>query len=308
MNETGDGPGVGLKELRGRRGRSATTIHGWPAALFGLPFLAVGVVGVAQFVGQPAQVDAPRPMILWFGVVFGLAGLSLIVHGLRGLVRRRRVADRRERHPAEPWLWDYDWPRHGVTDRAGRAVVRTFMGAAALVVFLLPFNWIGFGGMGDVPGVALWMLVVGLFDLVTLTIIGYALYLLLRYLKYGTSRLAFEGFPFHLGEEMVVRFEGSGGAAGFDRVAAKLLCIEERYEMRGSGKNRSQQVVCYECYADTLTIEDARARLPHEAPPTRLSERPAHFWVVDVEAAVPGVDYRGSFLVPVYRAPDAGSL
>ena len=317
MSGTGSASEGGLKELRGRQGRSATTIHGWPALLFGLPFVGVGVTGVVLFVTGSVPKDAPRSMVLWFGVVFGLAGISLVGHGIRGLLRRRRVAERRERHPEEPWLWDYDWPRHGVTDRAGRAVVKAFVGAAAFVVFLIPFNWIGLGGLGDVPGIAIWMLVVGLFDLITAGMIGYAVYLLLRYLKYGTSTLAFERFPFHLGEDMVVRFQASGGGAGFDRVAAKLICVEERYETRGSGKNRSQRVVCYERYAASLLIDDARSRWegrrgltlrftpPRDGPPTRLSERPALFWVVDVEAEVPGVDYRGSFLVPVYGRPVA---
>jgi hypothetical protein len=34
---------------------------------------------------------------------------------------------------------------------------------------------------------------------------------------------------------------------------------------------------------------------------TRLSERPATYWKLDVTASVPGVDYAADFLIPVYE-------
>jgi hypothetical protein len=34
-----------------------------------------------------------------------------------------------------------------------------------------------------------------------------------------------------------------------------------------------------------------------------LSERPAKFWELEVEAKTPGVDYHERFLLPVYAKP-----
>ncbi len=238
-------------------------------------------------------------------------GLSLILHGFKGLGRRARVAGLKRAHPDEPWLWDYPWDRYGARDDNRRRVVRAFVGAAFFVLFLLPFNYVGFV-MDDVPGRWLWMGIVGLFDLVTLAAIGHAIYLLLRYLKYGTSALSFDAIPFRVGQEAGLRFLGPGRGEVPDRVVVTLRAIEERYETRGSGKNRSQRVVCYENYADTRTVEDVRVRwegrrglalrfaLPADAAGTRLSERPPRYWELEVSADVPGVDYKATFLLPVY--------
>jgi hypothetical protein len=304
------------RELTGHQARSATTIHGWPAVIFGTPFLAVGIGAFVAFRLVPDQVQGPPVLLAWFAAVFGLVGLLLIVHGLRGLGRQAGVARRQAAHPDRAWLWDHEWERTGATDDAWRRVGRAVFGSVFMVLFLVPFNWIAFA-MEGVSGRAVWVGIVLLFDLVIVAVIGRAVYLLLRYLKYGTSMVSFDAFPFFLGGDLAVRFAGSGRGEIFDRVTATLRCVEERYETRGSGKNRSQRVVCYELYADTQTGEGARARwegrrglalrfpLPAEAPPTRLSERPPRYWELDVSAEVPGVDYRGTFLVPVYANPGA---
>jgi uncharacterized membrane protein len=92
------------RELRNHQGRSATTIHGWPSVLFGMPFFGVGVGALVVWRVAPEQVEGPTPLLLWFGVVFGLVGFSLILHGLKGLRRRARVAERKHAHPNEPWM------------------------------------------------------------------------------------------------------------------------------------------------------------------------------------------------------------
>jgi hypothetical protein len=299
------------RELTGHQARSATTIHGWPAVFFGVPFLAAGIGAYVVQRLAPESIQGPRLLMVWFAGIFGLVGLLMIVHGLRGLRRRAGVARRRAAHPGQPWLWDYEWDRSGASDDTRRRLWRAIFVSVFFVAFLLPFNWIGFA-MPDVSGRGLWMAIVGLFDLVTVAVIGRAVYLLLRYLKYGTSTVSFDTFPFFLGDELAVRFEGSGRGEIFDRMTATLRCVEERYETRGSGKNRSQRVVCYEVYADAQNVEGARARweglrglalrfpLPEEEQPTRLGERPPRYWELEVKAEVPGVDYKGTFLVPVY--------
>jgi len=299
------------RELKNHQARSATTIHGWPSMLFGLPFFAVGVGALVVWRVAPEQVEGPAPLLLWFGVVFGLVGLSLIVHGIKGLRLRARVAERKRAHPTEPWKWDHLWDPYGARDDGARRVRRGFFGAAFLVVFMLPFNYVGFVLQG-VPGRWFWVGIVGLFDLIAVMVVGYAVYLLMRYLKYGTSAVSFDAFPFRLGERASLRFLGPGRSELLEPVQVTLRAVEERYETRGSGKNRSQQVVCYETYADTQAIDDVRARwegrrglqvafdVPRDAAGTRLGERPPRYWELEITADVPGVDYRAVFLLPVY--------
>jgi hypothetical protein len=176
---------------------------------------------------------------------------------------------------------------------------------------MVPFNYVGFV-LDDVPGRWFWMGIVGLFDVVAVVAVGYAAYVLSRYLKYGTSAVSFETFPFRLGDRANFRFLGPGRSEVLEPVTVTVRAIEEAYETRGSGKNRSQQVVYYETYADTQAIDDVRRRwegrrglalafdLPSEAAGTRLSERPPRYWELEITAAVPGVDYKAVFLLPVY--------
>jgi hypothetical protein len=304
-------PTSARRELKKHQGRSATTIHGWPSVLFGLPFFGVGVGALLVWRVAPEQVEGPTPLLLWFGVVFGLVGFSLILHGFKGLRLRARVAERKRAHPDEPWMWDHPWDRFGARGDSARRVRKAFFGAAFLVVFMVPFNYVGFV-LEDVPGRWFWMGIVGLFDVVAVVAVGYAFYVLLRYLKYGTSAVSFEGFPFRLGDQASLRFLGPGRSELLEPMTVTLRAVEEAYETRGSGKNRSQQVVCYETYVDTQAIDDVRGRwegrrglalefdLPREAAGTRLSERPPRYWELEITADVPGVDYRAVFLLPVY--------
>jgi hypothetical protein len=232
------------RELKQHQGRSATTIHGWPSVLFGLPFFGVGVGALVVWRVAPEQVEGPTPLLLWFGVVFGLVGFSLILHGLKGLRRRARVAERKR------------------------------------VVFMVPFNYVGFVLEG-VPGRWFWVGIVGLFDVVAVVVVGYA-------------------------------FLGPGRSELLEPMTVTLRAVEEAYETRGSGKNRSQQVVFYETYVDSQAIDDVRRRwegrrglalefdLPNEAAGTCLSERPPRYWELEITADVPGVDYKAVFLLPVY--------
>ena len=90
-----------------------------------------------------------------------------------------------------------------------------------------------------------------------------------------------------------------------------LRFIEEQYETRGSGKNRSQQVICYQRYHVNRTLKGKDVSLSGslslewdlpEDPEfsSALSQRPARFWELEVRADTAGVDYHSRFLLPVY--------
>jgi hypothetical protein len=284
--------------------------------VFGLPFLAAGIY--AAFVPRlaPDKVNGPVQLVYWAAAVFGLAGLYMIWIGIRRLLRRAGAARLRERHPAEPWLWDHPWGRHGAHGDVRRRALAAVMGAGAFAVFLAPFNVIAFG-MDGVPAGALWIGVVVVFDLVTIGIVVHAAYLVMRWLKYGVATVTFSRFPFVLGEEGTIHFQGTARGEPPPTLTVTLRCVEEAYETTGTGKNRSTQTVCYEVYADTQTVDDVQAlwegrrgvalsfTFPADASATRLSERPPRYWELEIGAEVPGIDYQGRFLLPVYAVRPA---
>ncbi len=88
-----------------------------------------------------------------------------------------------------------------------------------------------------------------------------------------------------------------------------LRFVEERFEQRGSGSNRSVQHVCYELFRQeqrlTSLPTSSEAPIAFELPDrpewvTGLSEQPLRYWELVVDSEVPGVDFHAEFPLPVY--------
>ncbi|QPJ63066.1 MAG: hypothetical protein G3M70_14755 [Candidatus Nitronauta litoralis] len=232
-----------------------------------------------------------------------------MIHGAKGLSLKVRLEAGREHQPDKPWLWDYDWEPLGISETKHKEVINHFMVAVFLIIFLSPFNWWAF--MSE-DSSAMVVGIVGFFDLILLIVSGHAFYKLFQLIKYGNSRLRFGNFPFFLGSRADLILEGLPNH--MDHLGIKLRAVEEAYEMRGSGKNRRQQVVCYKRYEEERSQSnisigpDGRFKITWDLPTdndlgTRLAERPAFFWEMVIEAQTPGIDYSARFLVPVYSQP-----
>jgi hypothetical protein len=187
-------------------------------------------------------------------------------------------------------------------------------------VFLSPFNfWAFFSGEGPIPV----KLIVSLFDLICLAGWGAFVYQLFRGLKYGESVLAFDGFPFFLGDRLEARFTGADRFLDYTKLTVTLRCVEEALEKDGD----SNAVKCYSRWedqksyapgelsfslgepsrvlqvfrrADSGAVLSVSFPLPAEDLGTMLSESPSRYWEVEVKAETPGIDFGATFLVPVY--------
>ncbi len=308
-----DVPDTQRRPLLGQEAVSLTTIHGWPSIWLGLLIAAVGVVIVlvSLDIGIHApdrSFNAPREMVALIGGIFALAGLSFLIHGIRGLRRAERRERLERQRASEPWMADYPWNSRWAPARGEGKRGQQLWGLVVIFLFLVPFNWLVFwreGGAGWV-----FLVVTVIFDLVLLLSAGYLVYLWGRRLKYGKSRLDFARFPFLLGE----RFEGTlttGRAArGIREVEVTLRAIEEVYDTDQKG---SRSVVCYQVWAQTQTLENSgsiaserlRMDVTFDLPEvselsTHLSQRPARYWELAVKAETPGIDYAARYLVPVY--------
>lgn len=296
------------RELKGHTDRSGTTVHGWAAVALGAlaatpaAFVALVLTGVVR--PDSASVNAPLWVVGFCGAAFGAAGTSFIVHGLRGVLRQRAAATQRRSFPMQPWHWDHDWDVRGMTDRGWEEARRAFVFALMASLILAPGNW-AMVALGDMP---VWAkAVIVLFDLM----IGYALwrgaYIALRSIKYGRPRLRAQRFPLHPGTSAELVLERGGPLGAIQAFDVTLRCVQERYEKRGSGKNRSQVVVSYELWAENRAMPGSAAAplemrfdIPSHLPGCALSERPARYWELEVSGEAPGIDYRGTFLVPIY--------
>lgn len=290
--------------------RSATTIHGGCAVLFGLLFAAAGVlivlVAADKIPVDEDDIHAPRWVIGVIGCIFLLPGLWLMLHGVRGILRKRRTAHLRQWHPDEPWIADYPWNRERAVSGTLWQALSPFIGVAFVGFFLLPFHWVIW-----TTGSWLFLFVIGLFDVILVVVLGALVYGVIRYLKYGRSELRFKEFPYHLGDAMEAELHCPQGLGNVDKLKFHLRFVDECYETHGSGKNRRQVVVSYQVYGDTQWIDRPHSYLSGEAIPirfnlpegdyvTNLAERPPRYWELEVIAEAPGVDYGAVFLLPIY--------
>ena len=298
-------------QLNNRQPVSRTTIHGWPSFFFGLPFAGMGtfilLMGLGKIEVDPGKVHAPMWIITLFGLLFVLAGLSFIWHGLGGVRRIAKTKIVKTTRASSPWLWDYEWQALGISDNKLKKVMHGLIMLIVVGAFLAPFHWWAF--VSDEGSFMVKAMVV-FFDLVFGLGGGYYfLNNLALFLKYGNSRLRFSSFPFLLGDTLSVVLVDL--PSEINQLQLDLRFIEEQYETRGSGRNKESRVVCYQLYHEERILKGREVAssgklslewgLPNEPEMTStLSQRPARFWELEVKADTPGVDYHSRFLLPVY--------
>lgn len=301
------------KPLRSYQGVSQSPAQGGFSVLFGVPFVLAGgfilLIAGKVIPVSPGEVKAPMWVLGAVGASFALAGAVLMIKGAIDLSRARRIEKQKSLNPREPWCWDYPWNPAGIQENKQKKVFRQFLAAGFLLIFLVPLNWWAWG-LPEAPGMV--RVIVSLFDFAALLVLGYAFYLLFQYRKYGNGRLRFQSFPFFLGEKARMVLEGL--PEGLDHLHLTLRFIEEAYETRYRGRDRSTQVVFYLRYLEERTLNGAslprggELALEWDLPPdkefvSRLGERPAWYWELTARAETPGIDYEARFFLPVYARP-----
>ena len=292
--------------LRDASPRSAVALAGWGALLFGGVFVVAGAGVLARVtLGTIHGIHGPRWVAAAAAGVFLLAGLWVSVNGAVDLARKREVARRAAAAPGEPWAWDYDWRAEGIESQSTRDIALAFGLVVFIALFALPFQWIGFVAKGASRAFAVGAVIM---DLIAVGLLARAVRLVLMRRRYGRSWLRFARFPFRAGERVELSLDSFGELSLVPSLTATLRCVQERYETRGTGKNRRTEVVCYALWSSTVNVEKDRKGffdfafdVPAGAPPSALSERPARYWELLLASGdVPGVDYAARFLVPVY--------
>jgi len=283
--------------------------------LFGLVFIAAGALIVLTSLDvihtDDADFHAPRELVAAFGMLFFLPGAWMVIHGLMGVARTRRLAAAAQRHLNAAWLYEHPWDRTGQRRSGWRRVGASLIGLTILSVFLAPFHWFLFFTAEDFPVFP--QVIMGIFDLILLFIVADLLKRIVQALRYGTTYVRYEHFPYATGGTVRIALGVTRDPPRFDRLTVTLRAVEEVYETSGSGDNRSQKVVAY-----AVQQHESVVTHPHEmptvqrdawfefdverdAPGTDLASRPPKYWELAIHGDAPGVDFEDVFLVPIYN-------
>lgn len=296
--------------LLNHRTLSAVALDGWSSTLFGLPFMAAGMCTYLVAANAlPAKKHAPDSLIILIASLFCLAGLFFFAHGLHGVIRRKSYLRHAATNPNQPWLYDYHWDRSGISFSAFADMLRRFAAACGWTAFISIFIFIGFTVRGAWP-FAIGGLIFGLFGLV----FWYRWFtMLMDLLRYGSSRLEFGSFPCFLGGKLGARLRAPRHLASLDELTLTFRCVQERYVTSGSGSNGSQQVVCYELYKDSVSLDRGCLAasdgggipvdfpIPPDRPSTFLTKSPPIYWEIEAIGKSRAVGYEAAFLVPIYK-------
>jgi hypothetical protein len=182
---------------------------------------------------------------------------------------------------------------------------------AFMALLLAPFNYFTFyQPRPDMPTWAKFL--VGFFDLILVLVVAGIVMTLVQQAKYGRARLAFQSFPFFLGDKLSARLGSSRPIGQFKKMTFSLRCIEERTETTRSAGKTTIRTVCDQLWCDEVALEGGAVREGNEVPVsfelpsgdygTRLAEPPARYWELAVVADTPGLDFSAKFLMPVYAA------
>lgn len=284
--------------------------------LFGLPFLGVGIwatlAGTKTIPIDPAKLHAPHWVLAVFGGVFALAGVMLWSLGGRQWRANRRKRDSLANKSRDPALADYAWNPRGFTPPRWSRAAKTLGGVIFFAIFLSIFNWWAF----FTPSPWLLKAIVGLFNLILIFVAWQAGMVLGRTLKFGPSQMEFAKFPFRPGETAVLRWRVPNGISRITKGTFTLRCVEEWYEVSGSGKNRSRTLVQEQVWRATGHVGELRGLLPGkteelqfdipaDTPSTSLSGDKTVFWELAVDLDLAGLDFKETYMVPVYRAGSA---
>lgn len=282
----------------------AVCIFALPFGGAGLAALTMGLRGLAD--GKPNAIVG-----VIVGSIFALVSVGLITATIFGVRKLQNISRLQAEHPQEPWQWREDWAQ-------GRANSTTNSNLATAWIFATFWNLIAWTTVILVP----WQqyerkpvtLIALIFPIAGIGLLIWAVRVALARYEFGKTFLELGTLPAPLGREFrgTIHTRFPQPLQGDLRV--KLTCVN-RY-VTGSGNNRSttekilwrqEQTVPAASIFPGLqgTMIPVSFHVPLDQRPTD-SSNPSNqiVWVIEADAAVPGVDYKDSFEVPVFRTKD----
>ena len=292
---------------------SRTTIHGWKSIIFGVPFIIAGTAIILMCLDilihvPDSSIKVPRNLAATFGGIFLLPGIYLVTHGILGVKRLSRLTKTSSAY----WNLDYNWNPQYSFDRNFKELTSCYYSAIFFLLFLIPFNIFAFYILEGKQ--IFFRTIIVIFNIFFLLNLGHCIYLLIKFIKFGRSKLIFNQFPYFVGNKFQATVQTSRRLENIELLDTTLRCIEENYEIYGTETDKRSKVVTYQIYAENkkLEVTDIDANfgnlsfnIDFDIPnnnyyKTQLAKRPAIYWELEINAFRPGLDYKSNFIVPIY--------
>ena len=216
-------------------------------------------------------------------------------------------------HPDAPWLWKQDWAAGKIMASSKTLVVASLTAAIVANLATIP-TWLVLPGqlLGKHNRIAL----LGLAPpVIGLGLACWAIVALMRWRKFGQSEFRMASVPGVIGGQLAGAIVTSAKIRPGDGFHLALKCIERTITRGGDGNTvreeivwQRQQVVAHELLRDNAdqSAIPVQFQIPCDCRPTG-GEKPDDqiIWRLEATAAVPGLDYRAKFDVPVFITPES---
>ncbi len=240
-------------------------------------------------------------------------GFGTLIGGLATYRKERARAALTAAHPENPWMWRADWA-------AGRIVASTKATMLSALVLAAFWNLVSVPLWLVLPGEIIrkgnyWAMLGALFPAIGLLLVLWAVYSILRWMKYGQSEFQMADVPAVVGGQLAGVVRTSAKVRPDDGYHLVLRCV--RRITTGTGKQRNtaekvlwefKQIVMHELLEDEpeLSAIPVVFSIPHDCWPSNDQNRDDQtIWRLIASAKVPGIDYSATFEVPVFRTgPD----
>jgi hypothetical protein len=277
---------------------------------FGSLFAAAGL-GVLGFrlPGALARGEAePTTAASVVGGVFTFVGAGIIWLGFYSRRTAKQRADRVERYPNSPWLWNPEWAQREIKGNTAPVVIFLWVFAGIWNAIAWPIvpqlmDQIGRGHHGAAIGL--------MFPAIGAALVVAALHATLRARRFGRSVFVLDSLPGVIGGELVGTVRISKTLPETSGLRVRLVCVN--CVTRGSGKNSST--------SEHVLYEDKQEIASHAVRPgPRGSEIPLQFqipfenpdsddtnprstigWRIELHGDFAGIDYATQFEIPVFK-------
>jgi len=280
--------------------------------LFLMPFLFSGLFMLGKGIlalATERRFSEDTIGLLGAGVVFtGAAVGFLSLFGIGARIARKQSQLEAE-YPDEPWMWRKNWVDGRIPSSTpvgmfiGWIFALAFCGASVPLVMKVGPELLH----GGEP--QLWIPL--LFPLVGVSMLIWAIYATLRWLKFGRAYCDLITHPGVVGGWFTAVVWAGYRHRDDDTATAVLTCYH-KYET-GSGKNRSthrdiqwqeEHIIRREGIGQDdqgKTALPVKIYLPRECKPTTLANpNDCIEWDLTVHSDVPGIDFQSAFIVPVF--------
>ena len=290
--------------------------------LFGIPFAMAGLwaatLAAQQFVEDPGDLEKLFLQVI-LALCFGGVGFGLIVFGRYASRKAAEEDALQHQHPNEPWMWRPDWAQGRVSGANKQTMVFTWAFAvfwnliSAPLLLVIPKEVIEKDNKLALLGLMFPVIGVGLFV--------WAVRATLRWRKFGASTFEMAAVPGVIGGRLRGRIQTtlrSVPASGFE---LKLSCVrlinrERSTGETGTGNRSTTEKILWQ---EEQTIDPALLGpgyrgtsvpvefvIPYECEPADDSD-PSNrvIWRLESSADVPGVDFRCTFELPVFKTADS---